>query len=232
MPTRKAIPRSRAKRQTAPDWRIAGDWWDLCNCAIGCPCVFGSDPTHGYCEGVLTWLIRKGHFDDVQLDGLAVVLIVHFEGSVFDKNREFGFLIDDRADARQRTALQRIFTGKAGGVFAAWADLTIKLDGVAFVPMRVSHDADNWRVEIPGLVDGLGGPFRKFMVPEDDTCRIYNAPRPEVVPGFITVGRARRNLVTGAFGRRWDLSQRSAKHIAFDLRGPKPFTWRRPLAAG
>ena len=35
-------------------WRIAGDWWDLCNCAIGCPCNFGSDPTLGYCEGVLT----------------------------------------------------------------------------------------------------------------------------------------------------------------------------------
>jgi hypothetical protein len=117
-------------------------------------------------------------------------------------------------------------------VFAAWADLTISLDGVAFVPMRVSHDAENWRVEVPGLVDGLGGPFRKFMVPEGDTCRLYNAPRPEVVPGFITVGQARRNVVTGAFGRRWDLSQRSAKHIAFDLRGPKVFTWRRPLAAG
>ena len=227
MPTRKAIPNRRAKRQTAADWRIAGDWWDLCNCAIGCPCVFGSNPTHGVCEGVLTWLIREGHFGDVQLGGLAVVLIVHFEGSVFDKNREFGFLIDDRADAQQRAALERIFTGKAGGVFAAWADLTISLDGVAFMPMRVSHDAENWRVEVPGLVDGLGGPFRKFMVPEGGTCRLYNAPRPEVVPGFITVGQARRNVVTGAFGRRWDLSERSAKHIAFDLRGPKTFTWRR-----
>ena len=232
MPTRKAIANRRAKRQTAADWRIAGDWWDLCNCAIGCPCVFGSNPTHGVCEGVLTWLIRQGHFGDVQLGGLAVVLIVHFEGSVFDKNREFGFLIDDRADANQRAALERIFTGKAGGVFAAWADLTISLDGVAFMPMRVSHDAENWRVEVPGLVDGLGGPFRKFMVPEGGTCRLYNAPRPEVVPGFITIGQARRNVVTGAFGRRWDLSERSAKHIAFDLRGPKAFTWRRPLAAG
>jgi hypothetical protein len=43
-----------------PSWRLVGDWWDLCNCAIGCPCNFGSDPTLGYCEGVLTWLIRDG----------------------------------------------------------------------------------------------------------------------------------------------------------------------------
>ena len=103
------------------------------------------------------------------------------------------------------------------------------VDGVEFVPMKVSHDAETWRVEVPGLVEGLGGPFRKYMVPENDTCRIYNAPRPEVVPGFLTVGQAKRNIVTGAFGRRWDWSQRSSKHIAFDLRGPKAFTWRQSL---
>ena len=226
---KRAAARQRATTEPVRDWRIKGDWWDLCNCAIGCPCVFGSNPTHGYCEGVLTWLIRDGRYGATRLDGLAVVLIIHFEGSVFDKNREFGFLIDDRADADQRAALETIFTGKAGGAFAAWADLTISLDGVAFVPMTVTHDAENWRVEVPGLVDGVGGPYRKFMVPEGDTCRIYNAPRPEVVPGFITLGQAKRNIVTGAFGRTWDLAQRSAKHIAFDLRGPKSFTWRKPL---
>jgi len=97
--------------------------------------------------------------------------------------------------------------------------------------MTVTHDAETWRVEVPAMVDGVGGPFRKYMVPPGDTCRIYNAPRPEVVPGFITLGQAKRNTVTGAFGRNWDLSQHSAKHIAFDLRGPKAFTWRRPFAS-
>jgi len=220
-----------AKESQAPEWRIKGDWWDLCSCAIGCPCVFGSNPTYGVCEGVLTWVIREGHFGKVPLGGgLGVVLIIHFEGNVLEKNREFGFLIDARADAAQRDALERIFTGKAGGAFAAWAELTVSLDGVKFVPMKLSYDAEKWRVAVPGLVDGLGGPYRKYMVPPDDTCRIYNAPRPEVVPGYITLGQAKRNTVTGAFGRNWDLAGRSAKHIAFDLRGPKSFTWRKPFA--
>ena len=210
-------------------WRIAGDWWDLCNCAIGCPCNFGSDPTLGYCEGVLTWLIREGHYGDVRLDGgLAVVLVMHFEGNVMHRNREFGFLIDDRADPVQRDALETIVTGKAGGIFKAWRDLTVRLDGVEFVPMKVSHDGEEWKVEVPGLVDGLGGPFRKYMVPENDTCRIYNAPRPEVTPGYLTVGHALRNIVTGVFGRTWDWSGGSSKHIAFDLRGPDAFSWRKP----
>jgi hypothetical protein len=214
-----------------PQWRLQGDWWDVCNCNIGCPCVFSSPPSYGFCEGVLTWLIRDGHYGEVKIDaGIAVVLVIHFEGTVFDKNREFGFLIDERASAQQREALKNIFLGNAGGAFAAWRDLTIKVDGVQFVPMKVSHDAENWRVEVPGLVDALAGPFRKFMVPEGDTCRIYNAPRPEVVPGHLTLGEAKRNVVTGAFGRSWDWTGRSAKHIAFDLRGPQAFTWRKPRA--
>lgn len=214
------------------EWNIKGDWWDLCNCAIGCPCVFSSPPTLGYCEGVLTWLIREGHYGDVKIDsGLAVVLVIRFEGTVFEKNRQFGFLIDERANAAQRDALQTIFLGKAGGAFAAWAELTIKVDGVEFVKMDVSQDAENWRVEVPGAIEGLGGPFRKYMVPAGDTCRIYNAPRPEVVPGYITLGEAKRNIVKGIFGRNWNWSGRSAKHIAFDLRGPDTFTWRKPIAA-
>jgi len=214
----------------ATQWRIQGDWWDLCNCAIGCPCVFGSEPTHGYCEGVMTWLIQEGNYGDVSLDGdLAVILIAHYEGSVFKKNREFGFLIDERANPAQREALEVIFTGKAGGAFAAWADLTIKVDGVEFVKMNVTHNEEQWKVEVPGLIEGLGGPHRMFMVPEDDTCRIYNAPRPEMTPGFITLGCALRNVVTGAFGRSWDWSGRSAKWIPFDTCGPEAFTWRKPL---
>ncbi|RPI37084.1 MAG: DUF1326 domain-containing protein, partial [Hyphomicrobiaceae bacterium] len=196
MPARSDIP--------VPDWRLVGDWWDLCNCAIGCPCNFGSNPTYGFCEGVLTWLIREGNYGELTFaKDLAVVLIIHWEGNVFEKNREFGFLIDDRANPEERLALEKIFTGHAGGAFEAWRDLTLSLDGVAFVPMTVTHDAENWRVQVPGMVDGLGGPFRKYMVPDGDTCRIYNAPRPEVVPGFLTVGQAKRNIVTGAFGRNF-----------------------------
>lgn len=115
-----ATPPAASQDAGSVPWRITGDWWDLCNCAIGCPCVFGS--ALGYCEGVLTWLI------------------------------------DDRASPDQREALETVFTGKAGGIFEAWHDLTISVDGVEFVPMNVSHDGEAWRVEVPGLVEGLGGP--------------------------------------------------------------------------
>ena len=46
-----------------------------------------------------------------------MVLVMHWEGNVFEKNREFGFLIDDRANPDERLALEKIFTGHAGGAF-------------------------------------------------------------------------------------------------------------------
>jgi len=46
------------------------------------------------------------------LGGLSVVAIVHFEGNVLDRNREFGWLIDDRANVRQREALSMIVRAK------------------------------------------------------------------------------------------------------------------------
>jgi hypothetical protein len=166
----------------------------------------------------------------VRLDGdLGVVAIVHFEGNVLERNREFGWLIDDRTTPAQQEALTMIFSGRAGGAFAAWADLTINTMGIEFAPVRITCEPERWTVEVPDRVAGAGGPFRKFMVPEGQTCTITNAPRPEVTPGRITVGQALKNVVT-AFGRSWNWAGHSAKHIPFDMRGPGAFTWRKPLA--
>ena len=69
--------------------------------------------TRGYCEGVLTWLIREGRYGDVRLDGdLAVVLVIHFEGNALNRNR-VGFLMRARCAG-----------GRAGGIFKAWREWT------------------------------------------------------------------------------------------------------------
>ena len=210
-----------------PNWRLKGDWFDLCSCSIGCPCVFGARPTTGTCEGVLTWIIREGNYGDVQLGGLNAIIISAWTGAVTERNRHFGFLIDERADPPQRRALELIFTGQVGGHFAAWRDLTVEQMGVKFVPIKVTFSDEQWKVEVPGMIDGEGGPYRNLMVPDGKVCKISNAPRPEVGPGDITVGQAKRNLFQG-FGLKWDWSSLSAKHIPFEHTGPGKFTWRKP----
>ena len=93
-----------------PEWRVTGDWFDVCKCGIPCPCTFAEAPTYGDCDGVLAWHIREGRYGDVQLDGLNVVALGHFEGNLWagETKAVMGIFMDERADETQRQALQTI----------------------------------------------------------------------------------------------------------------------------
>ncbi len=51
-------------------WRLSGSLLGECNCDWGCPCSFDAPPTNGGCEGVYTWIVDKGVYGNVKLDGL------------------------------------------------------------------------------------------------------------------------------------------------------------------
>ena len=100
-----------------PDWHITGDWFDNCSCAVACPCTFAQAPDNGFCESVLFWHIRSGHYGDINLDGLSFVRVGRWEGDLWAGRAKgaAGVFIDDRADERQAEVLPRIFGGRAGG---------------------------------------------------------------------------------------------------------------------
>ena len=66
-----------------PDWHIAGDWFDNCSCAVPCPCTFAQAPDNGFCESVLFWHVREGHYGDVKLDNLSFVRVGRWEGDLW-----------------------------------------------------------------------------------------------------------------------------------------------------
>jgi hypothetical protein len=62
-----------------PDWQLTGTYLEACNCDAICPCRriggrLGARSTHGICLGALSWKIRTGHADAVELADLGVVL--------------------------------------------------------------------------------------------------------------------------------------------------------------
>jgi hypothetical protein len=67
-----------------PNWRISGDWFDNCSCAVACPCTFGQAPDNNLCETVLFWHIVEGHYGEATLDGLSVVRVGAFDGNLWD----------------------------------------------------------------------------------------------------------------------------------------------------
>lgn len=65
-----------------PQWRVGGDWFDVCKYNIPCPCYFAQPLTNGDCEGVLARHIRERNHGDVRLDGLNLVALGAFEGNI------------------------------------------------------------------------------------------------------------------------------------------------------
>jgi hypothetical protein len=100
-----------------PDWRIAGDWFDNCSCAIACPCTFGQAPDNNLCEFLLFWHVREGQFGDVEINDLCIAAVGSFEGNLWDYEARgrIGMIIDDRASDAQADAILEIFSGNVGG---------------------------------------------------------------------------------------------------------------------
>lgn len=209
---------------SVPKWNASGDWFDVCKCNIPCPCTFAQAPTYGDCEGVLAYHIKNGSYGETQLEGLNVMMIGGFKGNIWagEGKAKMAFFIDERGDARQREALEMIFTGKAGGFMGEFAKLFEEIRGVEFAPIRleIADDLAHWSAEIPGKVvakaEALSGP----MTPPGKRVQTYNAPGSETGPGTVaTWGRALADEVD-AMGFKWEWNGRSSKHIPFDWAGP------------
>jgi hypothetical protein len=206
-----------------PQWRLEGDWFDVCKCDIPCPCEFARAPTYGDCDGILVWHVRKGSYGGVALDGLNVVALGYFKGNVWEGAKiSMGMFIDERADARQREALQTIFGGQAGGWPAGFAQNIGEVRGIESAPIEVeiAGDLATWRAAIPGRVEAKAEALTGPTTPPGKRVQTVNPPGSEVGPGGVaTWGTATVDRANG-FGFHWNRSGQSSKHIPFDWRGP------------
>jgi hypothetical protein len=205
------------------EWRVAGDWFDVCKCGIPCPCTFAQAPTYGDCEGILAWHIREGHYGDVRLDGLNVVALGSFEGNIWEGAKAtVGIYMDERADESQRGPLQVIFGGGGGGWPGEFARMIGEMRGIEWVPItfEIADDLAYWAAEVPGKAtaraEALSGPTTR----DNQRVQLHNAPGAEVGPGQIaTWGTATTDRADG-FGFKWEWDGRSSKHFPFDWNGP------------
>ena len=210
---------------TVPRWHANGDWFDVCKCNIPCPCEFAQMPSSGDCNGILAWNIRDGTYGDVDLKGFSVVALGQFEGNLWaGAKATMGIFIDERADGRQREALQMIFGGQAGGWPAQFAQSIAEVRGIEFAPIdfQLADDLSSWSASAPGKfeakAEALGGPT---TLP-GQRVQTINPPGSEVGPGPNIVATWGKSLVDRAssLGFSWSRSGQSSKHIAFAWHGP------------
>jgi hypothetical protein len=209
-----------------PSWNLKGDWFDVCNCNIPCPCTFAQSPSYGDCQGVMAYHINRGQYGETSIDGLNVLILDSFKGNIWagETKADLAIFFDERADKDQRKALDMIFTGKAGGLMGKFANLFGKVRGLEYAPIKfeVAEDLGYWSAEIPGKViakaEALTGP----MTPPGKRVQTINAPGSEVGPGAVaTWGRTVTNEVDVPEVRyQWKTSGKSSKHFQFDWTGP------------
>ncbi|MCZ7417294.1 MULTISPECIES: DUF1326 domain-containing protein [unclassified Streptomyces] len=214
-----------ATAPTVPSWSLRGDWFDTCKCNVPCPCTFAQLPTFGECEGVLAWHIREGSYGDVRLDGLNVVMLGSFVGNAWAEHSDAyaAVFVDERADERQREAIQMIFGGEAGGWPAEFAEMFgAEMRGMEFAPVRIEVDDDlgSWRAEVPGRVRARAEALTGPTTPEGARVQSTNLPGSETGPGQVaTWGRSTADQAD-AYGFAWSREGQSSKHITFDWTGP------------
>lgn len=209
---------------TIPEWRLVGDWFDICSCNIPCPCEFAQAPTNNACQGLLAWHIREGYYGAVQLNSLNLLALGAFEGNIWagEGKLRMGLFIDERADERQREALQTVFAGQAGGWPATIASLIGEFRGVEFVPIdfEVADELAYWHAEIPDRVVGRAEALSGPTALPGQRVQLLNPPGSEVGPGQVATWGRSVEVHTDGFGFKWTGENWSSKHIPFDWTGP------------
>lgn len=105
---------------TEQTYRIAGSYYEACNCEAICPCrrqngVALGQSSYGNCDFILSWRILDGRYGDLDLSGLAVCMAGTYHDDEDGSPWSVFIYVDETADDAQLDALSRIFRGEAKG---------------------------------------------------------------------------------------------------------------------
>lgn len=159
---------------TSRAWKIAGLYFEACNCELVCPCYSAQPPSHGYCEGNCAWHVQQGQYGPVPLDGLSVLMVQRCDGFMRETPWQCWYYIDDRATPEQFDALKKIFTLAEGGHLARVFGRLWNVRGVERAPIEVKLAGWQQRVSILGKLGLAIGLLKPEAGPT--LCRVPNVP--------------------------------------------------------
>lgn len=129
------------------NWNIQGEELANCNCNFGCPCQFGVLPTDGVCEAVVVYRIDKGHYGDVNLDGLKAAGVYKWPGPIHEGNGQMQLIIDPEANADQRAAIEAIMSGEdteeMATMWFVYSMMSPNKHETLYAPITLSFDREN-----------------------------------------------------------------------------------------
>ena len=196
------------------DWSMKGELTLACNCTVFCPCVLSlgdHPPTEGFCQTWAGFRIDDGHFNDTDLSGLNLGLMMEIPGRMARGNWTAGLFVDDRASIYAQKAFGKIFSGKAGGTTSLLSILVGNFLGVQRHKVVYEVDGKTRNIRIPKILDGSVTPIAGNE-PGEDTV-IKNSRY--WIAEEVIVARSNRSKFR-AFGRNWVFEGLSAEVCKLD----------------
>ncbi len=115
---------------------------------------------HGKMRRGLDLARRGGSYGATKLDGLNFSVYVNWPGAIHEGNGEALVLIDERADAAQRTAIETLLGGKVGGPWQVLGWTWPNVHGPHAVSYDLLFDGVKTRIKCGEHVEVECGPIR------------------------------------------------------------------------
>jgi hypothetical protein len=179
------------------EWKMRGVEFGHCNCNVGCPCQFNALPTHGHCRAHSFFQIERGHFGDVPLDGLRWGFLGSFPGPIHLGEGTWLPVIDERADAKQRGALQAIAEGRETDPGTLITQVFNSLVTHRLVPryapieLAIDVDAAKATLRVPDLIEAEAHPIANPVTGAAHRVRIQLPEGFEFTEAEFATGRCR-----------------------------------------
>ena len=160
------------------EWSMEGFQFANCNCAVGCPCQFNALPTHGHCRAHTFVQIEKGRFGDVPLDGLRWGIFGQWPGPIHLGNGTFQVIVDERANAPQRAAIEAVGHGRETEpgkliwqVFSTTVTTTLPTLYKS-IDLVIDAKAGTAHVKVTGLIESSAAPIINPMTNAAHRARV------------------------------------------------------------
>ena len=141
---------------TTQQWQIQGEYLEICNCEVLCPCRLPGptqDPTEGHCDMALAFHIEDGAFGGVDLNGLSFVVVMYTPGKMSVPDWTTAVYVDDRANQEQRASMDKIVSGEIGGPMERFMAMTANFLGIKYVPITFKAEGRTRTVSVPSIMD-------------------------------------------------------------------------------
>lgn len=141
--------------------------------------VLGGPSSHGVCFGALSWLVEAGNAGEVDLSGLGVALVLCYDDDEPGSPWSFVLHVDERADERQREALEGIFLGRYGGesiLRLPWVRKPSELIAVRSSPIEIRPGPSVYELRVGPAVSMRAS--RRVETDQEVACVIPGYERP------------------------------------------------------